>query len=113
MSKILSDATAHRRSPGRRGAGVSPTLRLLAGAVLGLATDACFFALPRPFPGFWSGAHLRFRRGIPGFGWIAQYSRPPVPRLLGSRELLGFTALNRPVVRRDSPGLLVPASCRT
>lgn len=77
---------------------------LLAGAVLGLATDAMVLALPRQQARRLSGAGLAATGGVYlGFG-VADGRRSAL--LVQAGELLAFTALAAVAVQRDSPGLL-------
>ena len=88
----------------RQDEGPSTGAALLAGAVLGLATDAVLFALPRQQARLLSGAHLGAAGGVYlGFA-VADGRRSAL--LVQAGELLGFTALTALAVQRDSPGLL-------
>ena len=62
MSKIRS-MRQHTDAP-RQEEGPSTGAALLAGAVLGLATDAVHFALPRQQARLLSGAHLAAAGGV-------------------------------------------------
>jgi hypothetical protein len=102
MSKIRS-MRQHTDAP-RQEEGPSTGAALLAGAVLGLATDAVLFALPPSRPGCCPGAHLAAAGGVYlGFA-VADGRRSAL--LVQAGELLGFTALTALAVQRDSPGLL-------
>jgi len=88
----------------RREEGPSTAAALLAGAVLGLATDAVLRALPRQQARLVSGATLAAAGGVYlGFA-VADGRRSAL--LVQTGELLGFSALTALAVRRDSPGLL-------
>jgi hypothetical protein len=84
--------------------GLSTGAALLAGAVLGLATDAVAFALPRQQARRLSGAALAAAGGIYAGFAVADGRRSAL--LVQGGELLGFTALAAIAVQRDSPGLL-------
>jgi hypothetical protein len=93
-------ATARSRQDEGPGTGAA----LLAGAVLGLATDAVALALPRQQARLLSAAALAAAGGVYlGFA-VADGRRSAL--LVQAGELLGFTALATLAVQRDSPGLL-------
>ena len=88
----------------RQDEGPGTGAALLAGALLGLATDAVVLALPRQQARRLSGAGLAATGGVYlGFG-VADGRRSAL--LVQAGELLGFTALAAVAVQRDSPGLL-------
>lgn len=88
----------------RQDEGPGTGAALLAGAVLGLATDAVVLALPRQQARRLSGAGLAATGGVYlGFG-VADGRRSAL--LVQAGELLGFTTLAAVAVQRDSPGLL-------
>jgi hypothetical protein len=102
MSKIRS--APQRTDAPRKDEGPSTGAALLAGAVLGLATDAVALALPRQQAWQLSGAALAAPGGVClGFG-VADGRRSAL--LVQTGELFGFTALAALAVQRDSPGLL-------
>jgi hypothetical protein len=102
MSKIWS--VRQRTDAPRQEEGPSTGAALLAGAVLGLATDAVVLALPRQQARSLSGARLAAAGGVYlGFA-VADGRRSAL--LVQTGELLGFTALAALAVQRDSPGLL-------
>lgn len=82
----------------------STGVALLAGVVLGLASDAVLLALPAQQARRLSGAGLAATGGVYlGFA-VADGRRSALLVQVG--ELLGFTALAAVAVQRDSPGLL-------
>ena len=84
--------------------GPSTGAVVLAGAVLGLATDAVMLALPRQQARWLSSAALAATGGVYlGFA-VADGRRSAL--LVQTGELVGFTALAALAVQRDSPGLL-------
>ena len=84
--------------------GPSTGTALLAGVVLGLASDAVLLALPRQQARRLSGAGLAGTGGVYlGFA-VADGRRSAL--LVQAGELLGFTALAALAVQRDSPVLL-------
>ena len=102
MSRItpVRQRTGVPRQDERPGTGVA----LLAGAILGLATDAVSLALGRQQARLLSAAHLAAASGVYlGFA-VADGRRSAL--LVQTGELLGFTALAALAVQRDSPGLL-------
>jgi len=102
MSKIRS--VRRRTGAPRQDEGPGTGVALLAGAVLGLATDAVVFALPREQARLLAGAGLAAASGVYlGFA-VADGRRSAL--LVQTGELLGFTALAVLAVQRDSPGLL-------
>jgi hypothetical protein len=102
MSKIRS--VRQRTGAARQDEGPGTGAALLAGAVLGLATDAVVLALPRQLARRLSGAGLAATGGVYlGFG-LADGRRSAL--LVQAGELLGFTALAALGIQRDSPGLL-------
>jgi hypothetical protein len=102
MSKIR--LVRQRTDAPRQDEGPSTYAALLAGAVLGLATDAVAFTLPRQQARLLSGAGLAAAGGVYlGFA-VADGRRSAL--LVQTGELLGFTALAVLAVERDSPGLL-------
>ena len=102
MSKVRS--VRQHTDASRQEEGPSTGAALLAGAVLGLATDAVVLALPRRQARSLSGAGLAAAGGIYlGFA-VADGRRSAL--LVQTGELLGFTALAALAVQRDSPGLL-------
>ena len=102
MSKIWP---ARPRTDGpRQDEGPSAGAALVAGVVLGLATDAVMLALPRQQARRLSSAALAATGGVYlGFA-VADGRRSAL--LVQAGELLGFTALAALAVQRDSPGLL-------
>jgi hypothetical protein len=99
MSEIRS--VRQRTGAPRQDEGPSADAALLAGAVLGLATDAVALALPRQQARQLAAATLAAAGGVYlGFA-VADGRRSAL--LAQAGELLGFTAL---AVQRDSPGLL-------
>lgn len=102
MSKIRP--VRPRTDAPRQDEGPSTGAALLAGAVLGLATDAMALALPRQQARRLSGATLAAAGGVYlGFA-VADGRRSAL--LVQTGEVLGFTALAALAVQRDSPGLL-------
>jgi hypothetical protein len=102
MSKIRS--VRQPTDVPRRDEGPGTGAALLAGVVLGLATDAVALALPRQQARLLSGAGLAAAGGVYlGFA-VADGRRSAL--LVQTGELLGFTALAALAVQRDSPGLL-------
>src|SRR5262249_38477048 len=102
MSKIRS--VRRRTGAPRQDEGPGTGVALLAGAGLGLATDAVVFALPREQARLLAGAGLAAASGVYlGFA-VADGRRSAL--LVQTGELLGFTALAVLAVQRDSPGLL-------
>ena len=102
MGKIWS--VRQRTDVPRQDEGPSAGVALLAGAVLGLATDAALLALPRQQARRLSGATLAATGGVYlGFA-VADGRRSAL--LVQTGELLGFTALAAVGLQRDSPGLL-------
>jgi hypothetical protein len=102
MSKIRP--VRQRIGASRQDEGPGTGAALLAGAVLGLATDAVVLALPRQQARRLSGVGLAATGGVYlGFG-VADGRRSAL--LVQTGELLGFTALAALAVQRDSPGLL-------
>lgn len=102
MSKIRS--VRQRTDAPRQDERPSTGAALLAGAVLGLATDAVAFTLPRHQARPLCGAGLAAAGGVYlGFA-VADGRRSAL--LVQTGELLGFTALAALAVQRDSPGLL-------
>jgi hypothetical protein len=102
MSKIRS--VRQRTDAPRQDEGPSTGAVLLAGAVLGLATDAVVLARPRQQARLLAGALLAAAGGVYlGFA-VADGRRSAL--LVQTGELLGFTALAAVAVQRDSPGLL-------
>jgi hypothetical protein len=102
MSKIRS--MRQRTDALREDQGPSTGAALLAGAVLGLASDAVLLALPAQQARRLSGAGLAATGGVYlGFG-VADGRRSAL--LVQAGELLGFTALAALAIQRDSPGLL-------
>jgi Family of unknown function (DUF6010) len=102
MSKIRS--VRQRTDAPREQEGASTGAALLAGAVLGLATDAVMLALPRQQARRLSGAALAAAAGVYlGFA-VADGRRSALLVQVG--EVLSFTALAALAVQRDSPGLL-------
>lgn len=86
----------------RQDEGPSTGAWLLAGAVLGLATDAVVLALPRKQARLLAGATLAAAGGVYlGFA-VADGRRSAL--LVQTGELVGFTALAALAVQRDSPG---------
>jgi hypothetical protein len=84
--------------------GSSIGTALLAGAVLGLASDVVLLALPAQPARRLSGAGLAATGGVYlGFA-VADGRRSAL--LVQAGELLGFTALAALAAQRDSPGLL-------
>ena len=101
MSKLRP--VRQRTGASRQDEGPGTGAALLAGAVLGLATDAVALALPRQQARLLSGAHLATAGGVYlGFA-VADGRRSAL--LVQAGELLGFTALTALAVQRDSPGL--------
>jgi hypothetical protein len=88
----------------RQGEGLSTGAALLAGAALGLATDAVALALPRQQARLLSGATLAAAGGIYAGFAVADGRRSAL--LVQAGELIGFMALAVLAVQRDSPGLL-------
>ena len=102
MSKIRP--VRQRTGASRQDEGPGTGAALLAGAVLGLATDAVALALPRQQARQLSAAHLAAAGGVYlGFA-VADGRRSAL--LVQTGELLGFSALAALAVQRDSPGLL-------
>ena|SRR5437764_10592022 len=102
MSKIRSMLQG-TGAPGQD-EGLSTGAALLAGAALGLATDAVALALPRQQARQLSGATLAAAAGIYAGFAVADGRRSAL--LVQAGELLGFMALAVLAVQRDSPGLL-------
>ena len=93
-----------RTDAARQDEGRGPGAALLAGAILGLASDAVLLALPAQQARRLSGAGLAATGGVYlGFA-VADGRRSAL--LVQAGELLGFTALAALAVQRDSPGLL-------
>jgi Family of unknown function (DUF6010) len=102
MSKIWSIRKRSGSSQQDEGPSTGPAM--LAGAVLGLVSDAVLRALPRQPARLLSGAGLAATGGVYlGFA-VADGRRSAL--LVQSGELLGFAALAALAVQRDSPGLL-------
>ena len=102
MSKLRP--VRQRTGASRQDEGPGTGAALLAGAVLGLATDAVALALPRQQARQLSAAHLAAAGGVYlGFA-VADGRRSAL--LVQTGELLGFSALAALAVQRDSPGLL-------
>ena len=102
MSKIR--LVRQRTGAPEQDEGPSTGAALLAGAVLGLASDAVLLALPAQQARRLSGAGLAATGGVYlGFA-VADGRRSAL--LVQAGELLGFTALAALAVQRDSPGLL-------
>jgi hypothetical protein len=102
MSKTRS--VRQRTDAPRQDEGPSTGASLLAGGVLGLATDAVVLALPRRQARLLAGATLAAAGGVYlGFA-VADGRRSAL--LVQTGELLGFTALAALAIQRDSPGLL-------
>jgi hypothetical protein len=102
MSKIRS--VRQRIAAPWQDEGPGTGAALVAGAVLGLATDAVALALPRQQARQLSGATLAAAGGVYlGFA-VADGRRSAL--LVQTGEALGFTALAALAVQRDSPGLL-------
>ena len=99
IRSVRQRTDAHRQDE-----GPSTGVALLAGAVLGLATDAVALALPRQQGRLVSGATLAAAGGIYAGFAVADGRRSAL--LVQAGELLGFTALATLAVHRDSPGLL-------
>jgi hypothetical protein len=101
MGKIRS---MRKRTAPRQDEGAGTGAAMLAGAVLGLATDALLLALPRQQARRLSGAGLAATGGVYlGFA-VADGRRSAL--LVQAGELLAFTGLAALAVQRDSPGLL-------
>ena len=101
MSKIRP--VRQRTDAPRQDEGPSTGAALLAGAVLGLATEAVALALPRQQARLLSAAHLAAAGGVYlGFA-VADGRRSAL--LVQAGELLGVTALAALADQRDSPGL--------
>ena len=102
MSKTRS--VRQRTDAPRQDEGPSTGAALLAGAVLGLATDAVVLPRPRQQARLLSAAHLAAAGGVYlGFA-VADGRRSAL--LVQTGELVGFTALAALALQRDSPGLL-------
>ena len=102
MSKIRP--VRQRTDAPRQDEGPGTGAALLAGAVLGLATDAVALALPRQQARLLSAVRLAAAGGVYlGFA-VADGRRSAL--LVQTGELLGFAALAALAVQRDSPGLL-------
>jgi len=101
MSKIRS--ARQRAVAPRQDEGPSTGAALLAGAVLGLDTDAVALTLLRLQARLLSGAGLAPSAEYT-LGWLADGRRSAL--LVQAGELLGFTALAALAVQRDLPGLL-------
>ena len=102
MSKIR--LVRERTDAPRQDEAPSTGAALLAGAVLGLVTDAVALALPRQQARQLSAAALAAAGGVYlGFA-VADGRRSAL--LVQTGELLGFTAWAALAVQRDSPGLL-------
>lgn len=93
-----------RTDASRQDEGPGTGAALLAGAVLGLTTDAVALALPRQQARQLAAAHLAAAGGVYlGFA-VADGRRSAL--LVQAVQLLGFSALAVLAVQRDSPGLL-------
>lgn len=102
MSRIWS--MRQRTGFPRQDEGPSTGAAMLAGAFLGLVSDAVLLALPRQQARLLSSAGLAATGGVYlGFA-VADGRRSAL--LVQTGELLGFTALAALAVQRDSPGLL-------
>ena len=102
MSKIWP--VRQRSDAPRQDEGLNTGAALLAGVVLGLASDAVMLAMPRQQARRLSSAALAATGGVYlGFA-VADGRRSAL--LVQTGELLGFTALAALAVQRDSPGLL-------